>query len=105
MPYKRKNRGRSKGRGKKGRSETVHCSNCGRLIPADKAIKKVVWVPTVTGAMAKELEKAGTVIPRKRVIRYYCVSCAIHFGIVKIRARESRKELPEELFYRKYRVK
>ena len=55
--------------------------------------------------MAKELEKAGTVIPRKRVIRYYCVSCAIHFGIVKIRARESRKELPEELFYRKYRVK
>jgi small subunit ribosomal protein S26e len=25
------------------------------------------------------------------VTKYYCVSCAIHFGIVKVRAKEERK--------------
>ncbi|MEM2243132.1 MAG: hypothetical protein QW827_05630 [Candidatus Bathyarchaeia archaeon] len=23
--------------------------------------------------------------------KYYCVSCAVHYGIVKVRAREERK--------------
>ena len=104
MPKKRKNRGRGEGRGKKGRSELVRCVNCGRSIPEDKAIKRVVWVSTVPKAMARELEKQGAFIPKKREVRYYCVSCAIHFGIAKIRAREERKQLPEEFLYRRYRV-
>ena len=37
MPKKRKSRGRSKGG--KGRSELVHCSGCGCLVPRDKAKK------------------------------------------------------------------
>jgi len=104
MPKKRKNRGRSEGRGKKGRSVLVRCSNCGRYIPEDKAIKRVIWASSVPKAMARELEKQGTYIPRKRDVRYYCVSCAIHFGIAKIRSRDQRKELPDEILYRKFRV-
>ncbi len=104
MPLKRKNRGRSKGKGRKGRSEFVFCTNCGRRIPEDKAIKRVVWVSAVPAAMARELEKQGTYIPRKRVVRYYCVSCAIHFGVAKIRARDERKELPEEMLAKRYKI-
>lgn len=104
MPKKRKNRGRSEGRGKKGRSGYVRCTNCGRLIPADKAIKRVVWISSVPKAMAKELEKEGAFVPRKREARYYCVSCAVHFGVAKIRAKGDRKELPEEFLRRKFKV-
>ncbi|MHA1617583.1 MAG: 30S ribosomal protein S26e [Candidatus Njordarchaeales archaeon] len=105
MPVKRKNRGRSKGKGSRGRSEYVFCSQCGKRIPEDKAVKRVAWVPTVPGSIAKELEKQGTYIPKKRVVRYYCVSCAVFLGIVKIRARDERKELPEDMLLRRYRVK
>lgn len=72
-------------------------------MPEDKAIKRVIWVPTVPYAMAKELEKQGSYVPRKREVRYYCVSCAIHLGIAKIRARDERKELPEEMLTKRYR--
>lgn len=104
MPVKRKNRGRTKGRGKKGRSGFVFCSNCGRRIPEDKAVKRVAWMPTVQAAIARELEKQGAFVPRKRVVRYYCVSCAIHFGVAKIRARDERKELPEEMLSKRYKI-
>jgi len=104
MPRKRKNRGRAEGRGKKGRSELVKCSNCGRRISVDKAIKRVVWVSAVSKDLARELQKEGAVVPKKREVRYYCVSCAVHFGIAKIRAREERKELPEEILRRRFRV-
>ena len=103
MAKKRKNRGRSSGRGKKGRNEYVRCSNCGRLIPVDKAIKREVVVSAVPKALAKELEKEGAFVPVKREVRYYCVSCAVHFGIAKIRSREERKNLPEEILRRKYK--
>ncbi|MCI4462089.1 MAG: 30S ribosomal protein S26e, partial [Thermogladius sp.] len=36
MPKKRESRGRRKG--DKGKVELVQCDNCGRLVPADKAI-------------------------------------------------------------------
>ena len=104
MPVKRKGRGRDKGKGSKGRSEYVYCHNCRRRIPIDKAIKRVVWVPVVRGSLAKELVKQGTFIPKKREVRYYCISCAIHFGIVKIRSRDKRKALPEELLEKRFKI-
>ena len=83
MPKKRKNRGRSKGKGK-GREGYVYCSNCGKRIPRDKAIRVEKWVSLVDPQLEKELKKEGAVILRKKVVKYYCVSCAIHFGVVKI---------------------
>ncbi|MFQ5762874.1 MAG: 30S ribosomal protein S26e [Candidatus Bathyarchaeia archaeon] len=89
MTKKRKSRGRAKGG--KGRSDAIQCTSCGSLVPRDKAKKVTSWVSFVDPALAKELRSQGAFIPRDSVIKYYCVSCAVHRGIVKVRAREARR--------------
>ena len=89
LAKKRKSRGRAKGG--KGRSDYVHCSNCGSLIPKDKAKKLTSRVSLVEPSLAKELRAAGAYIAAPRTIKYYCVSCAVHYGLVKVRAREERR--------------
>lgn len=86
---KRKSRGRTKGG--KGRSVLVQCSSCGAQVPRDKAKKMTQWVSFVDPALAKELRSQGAFIPRESVTKYYCVSCAVHRGVVKVRARELRR--------------
>jgi small subunit ribosomal protein S26e len=89
VPKKRKSGGRAKsGSGKKG---LIQCSQCGKLTARDKAKKVTKYVTLIEPTIAKELRQTGTYIPRERVIKYYCVSCAVHRGVVKIRAREERK--------------
>ena len=93
MPVKRKSRGRSKGR--KGRSDYVQCSICGQLVPRDKA-KKVTrrtWV--VDPVIAKELRQKGAWISTGVETKYYCVSCAVHHRLVRVRAKEERKIVPK----------
>ena len=92
MPVKRKSRGRSKG--SKGRTEYVQCSMCGRLVPADKAKKVTRKVPIVDPSLARELTQKGAFVMHRVVTRYYCISCAVYHGIVKIRAEEERKQRP-----------
>ncbi len=89
MPKKRKSRGRHKGA--KGHTDTVQCDNCGRLIPRDKAIRVMRTYSPVDPQLARELEKKGAIIMRYPVEKFYCVSCAIHYGIVKVRPEEERK--------------
>ncbi len=84
MVKKRKNRGRYKGKGKKGRSGYVSCSNCGARVPRDKAKKYTKYYYPVEKTLARELEKNGAIINKQKRIKYYCVSCAIHYGLVKI---------------------
>jgi len=86
---KRKSRGRSKGG--KGRSEVVQCSNCGMLVPRDKAKRVTQWVSLVEPSLARELRAKGAYIARQPVVKHYCVSCAVHFGVSKVRAREERR--------------
>lgn len=89
MPKKRKSRGRAKGG--KGHSDYVHCSNCGSLVPKDKAKKVTSRISLVEPSLAKELRAAGAYIAAPRTMKYYCVSCAVHYGFVKVRAREERR--------------
>jgi len=89
MPKKRKSRGRHKG--SKGRSGYIQCDNCGRIVPADKAICVTRMYSPVDRALAEELEKKGAIVTRYPVTKCYCVNCAIHYGIIKIRSRESRR--------------
>jgi small subunit ribosomal protein S26e len=89
MPKKRKSRGR--GKGGKGRSDVVQCTACGCLVPRDKAKKVTKWVSFVDPVLAKELRAQGAYIPREKVVKYYCVSCAVYRGIVKVRAKEERR--------------
>ncbi|RLG42235.1 MAG: 30S ribosomal protein S26e, partial [Thermoproteota archaeon] len=48
-------------------------------------------VSPIRGQISSELERQGTYVSRKPVTRYYCISCAIHRGIVRPRAEEERK--------------
>lgn len=89
MGKKRKSRGRAKGG--KGRSDQVHCSRCGSLVPRDKAKKMTSRVSLVEPTLAKELRAAGAYIAAPTTIKYMCISCAVHYGAVKVRAKEERR--------------
>lgn len=88
MPKKRKSRGRAKGG--KGREGLVQCDICGGLVPRDKAKKTTTYGNLVDAALGKELRSKGTYIMRTKVEKYLCVSCAVHRGMVKVRAKEER---------------
>ncbi len=89
MPKKRDNRGRHKGA--KGYVERIQCDNCGKLIPEDKAICVTRMYSPVEPQLARELEKKGAIIMRYPMRKCYCVSCAVHLGIVKVRPEHERK--------------
>jgi len=42
--------------------------------------------------LAKELRAQGTYIASPRILKWYCISCAIHFKILKIRSASKRRE-------------
>ncbi len=90
MTKKRKSRGRSKGG--KGSSTTIHCSNCGASVPRDKAKKVTTRLSLVEPTLARELRQQGAYIAAPMTVRYYCVSCAVHYGIVKVRAKSERHD-------------
>jgi small subunit ribosomal protein S26e len=69
----------------------VQCCQCGELVPRDKAKKVSRKVTLIDPVLAKELRQKGAYIPSRFDTRYYCVSCAVHRGIVKVRARDERK--------------
>ncbi len=89
MPKKRASRGRSKGG--KGSSGTVHCSSCGALVPRDKAKKVTGRITLVEPTLAKELRQQGAYIPMSTDVKFYCVSCAVHRGVVKVRSEADRR--------------
>ncbi|MDI9645024.1 MAG: 30S ribosomal protein S26e [Candidatus Verstraetearchaeota archaeon] len=90
MPKKRKSRGRSKG--DKGKSARVQCDLCGAWIPRDKAIKVTKPVSLLEPQLAKDLMKQGAQIYRRVVTKNYCVKCAISKRVVKVRAKDERRQ-------------
>ncbi len=89
IPKKRKSHGRNKG--KSGNPGFVQCSHCGKHVPRDKAKKVTKNVSFIDFQIVKELRSKGTYIPRQQVINYYCISCAVHRRVVKVRAKADRK--------------
>ena len=59
MPKKRTSRGRTKGG--KGSSGTVHCSQCGAMVPRDKAKKITGRITLVEPTLAKELRDSRSI--------------------------------------------
>ncbi len=92
MPKKRESRGRHKG--DKGYVGHVQCDNCGRIVPRDKAVCITRMYSPVDPQLAQELEKKGAIIMRYPVTKCYCISCAIHLGILKVRPEAERKRRP-----------
>ena len=90
MPLKRASRGRRKGG--KGSSTRIQCTNCGATVPSDKAKKVTSRLNLVEHTLAKELRAQGAYITSPRILKWYCISCAIHFGILKIRSESRRRD-------------
>jgi len=93
MPSKRRNNGRSKKN--RGHVKPIVCTNCGRLTPKDKAIKRYTVRDMVDGSSKRDLRDNSAyehfTIPKIYVKLQYCVSCAIHARIVRVRSGEARK--------------
>jgi len=90
MPLKRASRGRTKGG--KGSTGVVQCTNCGQTVPKDKAKKVTSKLNLVEHTLAKELRAQGAYIASPTVLKHYCISCAIHFKILKIRSADNRRQ-------------
>ncbi len=64
---------------------------CGELVPRDKAKKVTRRFSVVDPQLAQELRQKGAYISSPLETKYYCVSCAVYRGIVKVRAKDERK--------------
>mmetsp|Transcript_98688 Transcript_98688/g.136997 ORF Transcript_98688/g.136997 Transcript_98688/m.136997 type:complete len:117 (-) Transcript_98688:341-691(-) len=93
MPSKRRNNGRNKKN--RGHTVPVACGNCRRLVPKDKAIKRYTVRDMVDGSSKRDLKDASVysyfVVPKLYNKLAYCVSCAIHARIVRVRSVELRR--------------
>ena len=93
MPTKRRNNGR--GKKNKGHSNVIRCLNCGRVHPKDKAIKRFQMRTMVDGSSKRDIEdnyaydttENRLVLPKIYVKQCYCVSCAIHARVVRVRTQ------------------
>ena len=91
MPSKRRNNGRAKKN--KGHSNVIRCLNCGRVCPKDKSIKRFQMRNMVDESSKRDIkdnyayDDSNFQLPKIYVKQCYCVSCAIHARVVRVRSQ------------------
>ena len=104
MPSKRRNNGRSKKN--KGHANVVRCINCGRIVAKDKAIKRFQMRQMVDLSSRRDIkdnyayDPSNFNLPKIYVKLAYCVSCAIHARVVRVRSSKARAGGKGERFKR-----
>jgi small subunit ribosomal protein S26e len=61
------------------------------MVPRDKAKKVTGRITLVEPTLAKELRSQGAYIAPSTDVKFYCVSCAVHRGVVKVRSELERR--------------
>ena len=95
MPIKRRNHGRNKKN--RGHTRTVDCTNCGRQVAKDKAVKRYTVRDMVDASSKRDITQALAFdgqqysIPKLYCKLSYCIACAIHNRVVKVRSGENRR--------------
>ena len=93
MARKRRNAGRAKTN--RGRVKAIACTNCARQVSKDKAVKRFTIRDIVDASSKRDIIQAKAFdsfeVPKLDSKNQYCISCAIHSRIVKVRSVEDRK--------------
>merc|ERR1711907_687923 len=76
-----------------GHSDNVVCCQSGKLVSKDKAIKRFQVKKIVDESSRKDIQDNSAYpdgqfhLPKLYVKQYYCVSCAIHARVVRVRSQ------------------
>ena len=80
----------------RGNTTNVVCSNCGRQVAKDKCIKKFTVRDIIDSGSKDDISNVQHypeyAFPKSFNKLTYCVSCACHARIVKVRSRVDRRK-------------
>jgi|Transcript_23331 small subunit ribosomal protein S26e len=106
MTVKRRNHGRNRPAGSRGKVKFVRCASTSKAISKDKAVKRFLVKNIVDASSMRDIMDACVYenyqVPKLYIKMYYCIEAAIHQRIVRGRSmKERRNREPPQRFRRR----